>query len=225
MATSIMYITPANTLLDDGQQSPSLTFDAITTFSPTFNNDITSYPVSNKTVISNHRVRRNPTFTVEGWISTQPISTYDNNLVGYTQKLQRPQTVYNLLKAWDLSGIDLTLVYEYDVYNQCQIKSWEPVKEGSDSILIKITFEQVRRATYRRVTLVEGMSESKRLDAESNRGKSESNGTASKREWQVLRGMEDLGTYVDKIKTEVFAEDVEDVERIADVGDEVEGGG
>lgn len=207
MAFSKIFISPIENYEADGQEARSVIFDAVTTFNISYNNDITSYPVSDKSVISNHKVKRNTTFTVEGWISTQALIGYENNIIPYVDPKSRPQILYNVIKRWDDEGIDLALIHEFDVFSPCQIKSWEPVMEGSDSILVKIVFERIRRVSYKRVFLVQNMSPSKKLDADANKGKTDDSKSLTERESQVGRSIDDgLNIWWNNVKTDTLLE-------------------
>ena len=168
MAKSNIFITPSDTLVTNGQQSPSITFDTVEEFLPRFTAQNTAYPISDKSQINTHRIKNNPTISVRAWISTAPLKTYDNNLVGYADNSQRPQTAYNILKEWWEKGTELTTVSELDVYPTMTVTSFQPIQEGFRSIQVALELTQNKRATYQRVTLIQNMSEVKSKDSNPN---------------------------------------------------------
>lgn len=165
-----VYIFSPNdvTELPNGTPAPRFTMDLVEDFTPRFTSVITKYKVSDKSNISNHRFRNNLTISLSGYVSTRPMFFYQNNLVGYEDFQNRTKSAYELLKRYEKEGTELTLVHKFDFYPRCQIKSFTPVQIGDDSILLTLEFEQVKRASYQRVTLIQNMEDNKKKDSNPN---------------------------------------------------------
>ena len=154
--------------LPSGVPAPRFTMDLVEDFTPVFSSDVTKYKISDKTNISNHRFKNNMTISLSGYVGTHPLQHYRNNIVGYDNLNDRLQNAYELIKRYNAEGTELTLVNKFDFYPRCLIKSFTPIQIGDDTILINLEFEQVQRATYQRVILVQNMDTSKKKDASPN---------------------------------------------------------
>lgn len=200
MALSTIYVTASQDLLTNGAPSPSVSFDSVQEFTPRFSSVVTKFPLSDKSEASAHRIKNNVVINVSGYISTVPLIAYEGNLVGYTELSERPQSAYNVFKSWYEEGIPLIAVNEFDVFDQLILKDFTPVSEGSDSILVNLMFEQVRRSTYRRVTLIQNMDSVKTLDADPNRGKTDGKKEPTERESQTYRLLDDTGEFLNQFQ-------------------------
>lgn len=198
MARSRFYITTVASS-GEGGTPPNISFDSVTEFTPNFSSKISSYPISDLSQISNHTSKNNPTFQFQGWVSTQPLTSYDNNLVGYSNLSGRPQIAYNVLKAWHDSKTELFIYSEYDNYSPLIITSLTPVSEATDSLKVTMTMEMVRRVGYQRVILVQNMTDNLKKDGSptasaGNTGKNKEN---EERRSQVLRLLEGQGKFLE----------------------------
>lgn len=158
MATSKIYITTVPLSSEGGATPPSVVFDAVLELSPSFSKKVTGYTLSDGSAISNHQTKNNPEFSLTGVVTTQPLTSYDNNLVGYETLPDRPQKAYDQLLQWYNDDTEIVLAYEYDVRSPLAITNLSPVSSGTDSLTFNITFEEVRRATYSRVVLLQNVS-------------------------------------------------------------------
>lgn len=171
MAVPTIYVTTTASA-EEGGVPPSVAFDAVLSFNPSFSQAVTKFTLSDGSFISNHTTRNNDVLQVTGVITTQPLRNYDGNLVGYDTLEERPQLGYNQLKQWFDERIEVYVAGEYDIFPNLIITSLQPVQEGTDSLTFNVTFEAVRRATYQRVIIVQNLSTDKALDAQPNSSKS-----------------------------------------------------
>ncbi len=165
MERNQIFLTPTDVLVDEGTRAPTFTMDMVSEFKPTFPSQLTKYRLSDKSQITNHRVRNNATFVLSGYVSSRPLLKYENNLVGYDNLQERPVLAYSLVKKWEKLGTELTIVNKFDVYNNCIITNLSPIQSSGGDILINFQLEQARRVSYKRVNLVQYMQPSKQKDA------------------------------------------------------------
>jgi len=187
MATSKIYITTVPLASDGGATPPSVVFDAVLELSPSFSKKLTAYTLSDGSAISNHQTKDNPQFTMTGVITTQPLVSYDNNLIGYETLAERPQKAYDQLLQWYNKDTELVLVYEYDVRSPLAITNLTPVNSGTDSLTFNITFEEVRRATYSRVVLLQNVSNTlEETGKPATGGRGTKKDESESRTWKIL---------------------------------------
>ena len=192
MATSKIYITTVPLSSDGGSTPPSVVFDAVLELSPSFSKKVTGYTLSDGSAISNHQTKSNPEFSLTGVVTTQPLTSYDNNLVGYETLSERPQKAYDQLMQWYKDDTEIVLAYEYDVRSPLAITNLSPVNNGTDSLTFNITFEEVRRATYSRVVLLQNVSstlEESGKPPTGGRGTKEDK--SDSRTWKVLETLDE----------------------------------
>lgn len=186
MALAKVYIATQSEYDANGKETPSLSFDCVTEFKPSFSAEITQFKVSDKSTISNNRAKKNTTFNVVGRVSIAPLIDYDNSLLNNYSNTGRVQAAYDIIKGWHDNSTTLTLVWQYDVYTDIQIKSFEPIINTTYTLEFNINFEQVRRASYQRITLVQNMSDSKGKDASAKTTGSSSKSEANEDEGRTL---------------------------------------
>jgi hypothetical protein len=161
-----LYITetPNNSGVDN---PPSFFFDALISFSPTYNKTLSKYSISDKSVITNHSVKSNPTISLSGLISRMPLDRDSNNLVGYTNLEGRPSAALEVLKNWYNKDTELYLADQFDIYNRYVITNMTYSVNGSyDSLRFDLTLEHVRRVGYQKGTLIQYMNNEKSKDAQ-----------------------------------------------------------
>lgn len=166
MERNQIFITPTDVLVDEGTRSPTFTMDMVSEFKPTFPSQLTKYRLSDKSEVTNHRVRNNATIILSGYVSSRPLFRYENNLVSYDNLLERPVLAYSLVKKWEEQGTELTVVNKFDIYSNCVITNLSPIQSNGGDILINFQLEQVRRTSYKRVNLIQYMSPNKQKDAD-----------------------------------------------------------
>ena len=159
MAISKIRLSTIPSSNENPDNIQTLSFDSVMNLDPTFTQKTTQYTTSDGMAISNNTTKSNNTITLTGYISNQPLTAYDNNIVGYSNLNDRPQKGYDVLKGWWNDVKELTVTTEYDVQSPMVITSLKPVQEGNDSLKFSITFEAMRTATYSRVILLENVSE------------------------------------------------------------------
>lgn len=168
---NVVYMLPKEDS-ELGDSSP-IRLDMLEDFSPAFSATVTKYKVSDKSNISNHRFLNNTVITLSGYVSNQPLTQHTDNAIGYESSRNRVATAYHLIKYHFEKGTTFDVANKWDVFADCQITDFKPIQSGLNSILISITLEQVKRASYQRVTLINTMSENKKKDAAPNTRKKE----------------------------------------------------
>ena len=152
----------------EGENPPSLIFDAVVNVAPSSTARLSKYPISDRTEITNHRVKQNPTLQITAWMGRSPLRNYDNNLVGVENEQTRPQLAYDILKRWDEESVELYIASEYDNYSGYVITKFQPNNESTDGLKFDITFEKARRVTYAKGILIQNMDAVKSVDAKAN---------------------------------------------------------
>ncbi|EMK3507877.1 hypothetical protein V8094_000306 [Vibrio parahaemolyticus] len=173
--------------------------DAFTEVIPTYNAQATRFPVSDKSVISNHVIKSNPILNITFYIGQNPIKFFEDNLVSGVDKTQRPTNAHEILLKWFNNSSKLTLVNEFYNLSDFVIVSYQPKQHGTtDTMEYKLTLEHIRHVGYSRGTLIQSMSESKQIDAQTktsqsdSSSKSQANAQKSMRQ-QVLEFYNDNG--------------------------------
>ena len=67
------YITTVPSASEEGVPA-RLVFDALTEFSPNFSQRLTSYVISDKSVISTQLSKNNTSIQASGWVSATPVA-------------------------------------------------------------------------------------------------------------------------------------------------------
>ncbi|EHR6472583.1 hypothetical protein OFO16_16655 [Vibrio natriegens] len=172
--------------------------DAFTEVIPTYNAQATRFPVSDKSVISNHVIKSNPILNLTFYVGRNPIKQYDG-LVGYENLDQRPSRTNDVLLKWFNNSTKLTIINELYQFKDYVVTSYSPRQVSTtDSYEYKLTLEHIRHVGYSRGTLIQSMSESKQIDAQTktsqsdSSSKSQANAQKSMRQ-QVLEFYNDNG--------------------------------
>lgn len=161
------YITTVPSSQEDGVP-PRLVFDALMEFTPVFSQNLTSYAISDRSVISTHTSENNTTISTSGWVTSSPVAEYENNLAGYDNLEARPIQAYGTLRQWRDEKTELTVSSEYEVFSPVVITSLTPINTGSEAINVSITMEVARRVSYKRVRLIQNVTQEKELDGKNN---------------------------------------------------------
>ncbi|MEF1312392.1 hypothetical protein QTO01_20275 [Vibrio mytili] len=172
--------------------------DAFSEVIPTYNAQATRFPVSDKSVISNHVIKSNPILNLTFYVGRNPIKQYDG-LVGYENLDQRPSRTNDVLLKWFNNSTKLTIINELYQFKDYVVTSYSPRQVSTtDSYEYKLTLEHIRHVGYSRGTLIQSMSESKQIDAQTktsqsdSSSKSQANAQKSMRQ-QVLEFYNDNG--------------------------------
>tara|TARA_Y100001960_G_scaffold311574_1_gene372261 strand:- start:462 stop:1091 length:630 start_codon:yes stop_codon:yes gene_type:complete len=190
----------------EGENPPSLIFDAVVNTAPSSTARLSKYPISDRTEITNHRVKQNPTLQLTAWMGRSPLQNYENNLVGVENEQSRPQLAYDILKRWDEESVELYIASEYDNFSGYVITKFQPNNQGTDGIRFDITLEQARRVTYARGILIQNLDPVKSVDAKAN----DSSGTADAKEDENLFITDDiLGNYAGSLVDDVNSVEID----------------
>lgn len=193
MATSSITYIAEMPRAEEGENPPSLIFDAVVDTSPSSSARLTKYTISNKSEITNHRVKQNPVLQITAWMGRSPLQNYENNLVGVVDENNRPSQTLDILDSWDDAGTELYISSEYKNFSGYVITKFDWNSEGTDSIKFTINLEKARRVTYAKGILIQNMDEVKSVDAQNNT----SSGTIDPNEKQsaVMTAIDLIGTY------------------------------
>ncbi len=142
-----------------------LVFDAVVSLSSNKTKRLTSYPISDKSVITNHAVQNNDMVSMSAWISQTPVDSYDGNLIGYTDLAGRTIAAEALLNKWKITNETLFLMNtDFGDITNLQLISVVPTAVKASSVMFSLEFEKVRRATYQRAILTTGLDRDKTRD-------------------------------------------------------------
>lgn len=148
--------------------------DAFTEVVPTYNAQATRFPVSDKSVISNHVIKSNPILNITFYVGRNPIKQYDG-LVGYENLDQRPSRTNDVLLKWFNNTTKLTIISELYQFKDYVISSYSPRQVSTtDSYEYKLTLEHIRHVSYSRSTLLEFADATKSVDGQSKTHQSNS---------------------------------------------------
>ena len=188
------YITTVPSASEEGVPA-RLVFDALTEFSPNFSQRLTSYVISDKSVVSTQLSKNNTKIQASGWISATPVAQYENNLVGYDDLEARPLQTYELLRQWEDEGVELTVSSEYEIFSPVVITSLTPINTGSEAIRVDLTMEVARRVSYKRVRLIQNVTEDKEKDGKNNTSGSSAKDKIEEDGSLFLKTIENFGNY------------------------------
>lgn len=151
-----------------------LAFDAATNITHQFSSKVTSYPVEDRSTVSDHVVNSNPTFTVSGVFSdasapslpTKTKSEVSNllskvGLSGNTRHHQYTQSeTYRLLLKIRDDRKTITLITPIDTYTDLILTELSiPRSTGQgDALFVDMTFEKIRRVSNELTTVFIGSS-------------------------------------------------------------------
>lgn len=188
MATSSITYIATMPSSEEGVNPPSLIFDAVVDTSPTSSARLSKYAISDKSEITNHRVKENSILKITGWVGRSPLTSYSNNMVGNLDENNRPSQALAILDLWDEEGTELYISTEYKNFTDYVITKLDWNSEGTDSIKFTLNLEKARRVAYAKGILISGMDEVKSKDAQGNT----SNGVTSPTE-EVSSAILDVG--------------------------------
>lgn len=165
MAKSEIFIVPDATQKETLTDSPSISFDAVTNFSPTKTRTITNSPISEGSFISEYLSDKGGKIIMEAYVSNNPIIINENNLINSNDPDGRAKAGYLALDKLYNSKDTVTIVYRYDSLNSYFLTSFEPIVMPSDTIGFRLEFDEVRFASEQRVALIVNMSDEKAKEA------------------------------------------------------------
>ena len=165
MAKSSIFIIPDVTRGETLSGSPSVSFDAVTNFSPTRGRNITKSPVSGGSFISEYLSDNGGKVVMEAYVSNNPVIINQNNLINSNDPDGRAQAAYLALDTLYKSKDTVTIKYRFDSLNSYFLTNFEPILMPSDTIGFRLEFDEVRFASEQRVALIVNMSDEKAREA------------------------------------------------------------
>ena len=176
MARSSIFIIPEVTGVETTEDSPSVSFDAVTSFDPTKSRNISKSPITRGSFVSEILSDNGGVVTMEAYVSNSPIFINSNNLISSNTPEGRAQAAYLALDKIYKSKNTVTLVHRFDTLTSYMLTSFAPILMPSEAIGFRLQFEEVRFASEQRVKLVLNMSADKTKDS----AKASNNGITSK---------------------------------------------
>ena len=198
MAKSSIFIIPEVTGVETTADTPSVSFDAVTIFSPVKSRNVSKSPITKGSFISEILADNGGSVTMEAYVSNNPILINSNNLISSNSPDGRAQAAYLALDTIYKSQKTVTLVHRFDdTLTSYMLTSFAPILMPSDTIGFNLQFEEVRFASEQRVQLVLNMSDDKTKDsAPSSNGGLTSKKVASEAEtskWELINTLSDIG--------------------------------
>uniref|UniRef100_A0AB39AJ92 Dit-like phage tail protein N-terminal domain-containing protein n=1 Tax=Vibrio phage P018-4 TaxID=3229728 RepID=A0AB39AJ92_9CAUD len=158
--------------------------DAIVSLVPVYTSTPTKYSISDKSVISNHVVKNNPTLSLTGFVGRHPIKSYSDSIVGYADLEQRPISTHDKLLEWFQNSTKLFIYSEFFQFNGYVVTSYQPKQlDVTDTLQFDLQLEYIRHVSYERGTLLEFADTTKTVD-----GKSKTSSSGSEKKVEEDRG-------------------------------------
>lgn len=134
-------------------ETKSFISDAVVSVKEQFNNNITSYPVDTRSNISDHVFNQNPSITITGSVSNNPVYEYPNNEVGYNEN--RVDRAHALLKELWYERTPFDVVTEFDLFTNCILKNYSVdfTAASSESLDYTCDIEVIRLAESQTISL------------------------------------------------------------------------
>lgn len=153
----------------DGKQIMAL--DVTTRFSNSWEGDLTKYPISSGSEITDHISIRNNKYTLEGVISDTPFEKHDSEFFGgYPTGSYRAMAAVETLEKMFKDKKTFTLFSEYQQIDNAIITSIKFEQEGALSVRFTMEMEQVRFAYAKTVNLKVSASTKKTVAPNQNGG-------------------------------------------------------
>ena len=126
-----------------------MVFDCSSKIKTSLKNNITKYPIEDKANISDHVFSENDEFSLTGIVTNSPNWIYPNNqFLPNPQgvKAKRTKVAIQTLRALKESRTPFTLITEFEILENCLIKSleWEQDAQNSEALTFEIGVEKVR---------------------------------------------------------------------------------
>lgn len=193
VSKSSILIIPDATKKESASGSPRVSFDAVSSFSPSRSRTISKSPISTGGFISEYQSDKGGKVSLEAYVSNNPIIVDQENLVDQMNNSDdRARGAYLALDKLYKSQDTVTIVHRFDSLNSYYLTSFEPILMPSDAIGFRLEFEEVRFATEKRVTLAIYMSDelAKGAGVEQNRGLNSKEGANDTDEEEAKTGWE-----------------------------------
>jgi len=148
-----------------------ISLDVTTSLKTSWSGDVSKYPVSSGSEISDHVSIRNNTYTLEGIISDTPVEGHKNELFGQQgTNHYRIISSIDALKALYEAKKTFTFFSEYQKIDNVVITKVDFDQTGQMAVAFSIEFEQVRFAYAKSVTLNVKKSTKKTVASNKNGG-------------------------------------------------------
>lgn len=148
-----------------------IALDVTTSLRTSWNADVSKYPVSSGSEVSDHLSIRNNTYTLEGIISDTPVEAHNNELFGSQGTgFYRVMSSIDALKALYQAKRTFTFFSEYQKIENVVITKVDFEQAGQFAVMFTIEFEEVRFAYAKSVTLNVKKSTKKSVAANKNGG-------------------------------------------------------
>lgn len=124
-------------------------FDVVESVDTNLTNNVTNYPVSTGSNISDHVFDENDKFTVKGFVTNSPTAKYLNQIT-YDDGTNRVKLAIQLLRELKESHDPFTLITEFEVLDNCVITSlnWTQDVSSGESMTFDIGLERIRKVSY-----------------------------------------------------------------------------
>jgi len=153
----------------DDQQIMSL--DVTTRFTNDWSGEVTRYPVSQGSEITDHITIRNSKFTLEGMISDMPFEKHPAEFFGsYGTGSYRAMAAVETFQQMFEEKVVFTLFSEYQQIDNCVITSVNFEQSGEYAVHFAIGIEQLRFAYAKTVTLNVSSATKKKTGSNKNGG-------------------------------------------------------
>lgn len=154
---------------DDQQKVISL--DVTTKFNTKWEGNLTKYPVSQGSEITDHITIRNNKFQLEGVISNTPFENHVGEYFSdYGTGSPRTRTVVDFLNEFFKAKQIFTLYSEFQKIDNCLITDINFDQDGQEAIIFKISIEQLRLAVAKQVVLNVSKGTKKNVASNTNGG-------------------------------------------------------
>lgn len=152
-------------------QQKIISLDVTTKFNTKWEGDLTKYPVSQGSDITDHITIRNNKFSLEGVISNTPFELHQEEYFStYGTGTQRTKAAVEYLNEFFTNKTIFTLYSEFQKIDNCLITGIDFDQEAQEAINFKISIEQLRLSFAKQVTLNVSKSTKKSVAANTNGG-------------------------------------------------------
>lgn len=135
-------------------QQKIIALDVTTKFNTKWEGDLTKYPVSQGSDVTDHITIRNNKFQLEGVISNTPFETHNGEYFStYGTGTPRTRTAVEFLNDFFNNKQIFTLYSEFQKIDNCLITGIDFDQEAHEAITFKISIEQLRLAFAKQVVL------------------------------------------------------------------------
>lgn len=171
------YVPGTNTKTNSSGEAESqtkniiLSFDVVTKFSNDLSGDLTKYPVSQGSDVTDHITIRNRKFSLTGIVSNTPFETHHGEYMSnYGTGSNRVREAINMLKDIFENKRLFSLYSEYEKIDNCVLTGLKFDQEGQEAVEFELSVEQARLAFAKQVTLNVSGKTKKSVSSNTNGG-------------------------------------------------------